>query len=97
MILGGLGDHFGSQNGTKMASKIDQKNNGFLDRSWKGSGLPKSKPRGGKSTERGRGEVNLSPKGIGDLGNGEKGLLNHWTLQRGWWDFLGRKLAFGSV
>ena len=29
MILEGLGDHFGSQNGTKMASKIDLKNLGI--------------------------------------------------------------------
>ena len=85
MILGGFGDHFGSQNGTEMASEIDQKNNGFLDRFWKGSG-PRSGPRGRETTERGRGEVNLSPKGIGDVGNGERGLLNHWTPQRGWWD-----------
>ena len=53
----------------------------------------RSKGRGERPTERGRGEVNLSPKGIGDVGNGERGLLNHWTPQRGWWDseieFLG--------
>ena len=30
--------HFGSQNGTKMASEITAKIDGFLDRSWKGSG-----------------------------------------------------------
>ena len=41
MILGGFGDHFGSQNQLKMVSKIDQKIDGFLDRSWKGSGPPK--------------------------------------------------------
>ena len=34
-------DHFGSQNHLKMVSKIDQKIDGFLDRSWKGSGPPK--------------------------------------------------------
>ena len=45
-----------------------------------------SKLRGDGSTERGRGEVNLSPKGIGDVGNGEREPLNHWTPQRGWWD-----------
>ena len=41
MILGGFGDNFGSQNGTKMASKIDQKTDGFWDRSWKGFGPPR--------------------------------------------------------
>ena len=41
MILGGFGDHVGSQNGAKMASKIHLKNNGFLDRFWKSSGPPK--------------------------------------------------------
>ena len=38
---GGLGGHFGSQRATKMASKFDQKNEWFLDRSWKRSGAPK--------------------------------------------------------
>ena len=38
---GGLGGHFGIQRATKMASKIDQKNEWFLDRSWKRSGAPK--------------------------------------------------------
>ena len=41
MILAGFGSHFGSQNGTKMRSKINEKFDGFLDRSWKGSGVPK--------------------------------------------------------
>ena len=36
-----LGNHFGSQSGAKMASKFNQKNDWFLDRSWKGSGAPK--------------------------------------------------------
>ena len=37
MILDGFGSHFGSNNGTKMVSKIDQKIDGFLGRSWEGS------------------------------------------------------------
>ena len=49
-------------------------------------GPPTSKVRGDGSTERGRGEVNLSPKGIGNVGNGERGPLNQWTPQRSWWD-----------
>ena len=49
-------------------------------------GPRRAKARVGKSTERGKGEVNLFPKGIGDVGNGERGLLNHWTPPRGWWD-----------
>ena len=53
MIFGGFGDHFGSQNGTEMASEIDQKNNGFLDRFWKGSGPPKE-ARADLSREGGR-------------------------------------------
>ena len=40
-ILDGFWSHFGSQNAAKMGSKIDQKIDGFLDRSWKGSGAPK--------------------------------------------------------
>ena len=60
MILGGFGDHFGSQNGTEMASEIDQKNNGFLDRFWKGSGPPKEARAGlyreGGGPRRGVGE-----------------------------------------
>ena len=41
MILGGFGSHFGSQNGAKMRSKINQKIGGFLDRSLQGSGRQK--------------------------------------------------------
>ena len=41
MILGGFGSHFGCQNGIKMDSKCDQKNDRFLERSWKGSEAPK--------------------------------------------------------
>ena len=36
-ILGGFGSHFGRENGANMRSKIDQKIDGFVDRSWKGS------------------------------------------------------------
>ena len=50
MILEGVGSHFGSQNRLKMASKIDQKIDGFLERSWKGSGPPK-KARAGLDRE----------------------------------------------
>ena len=35
------------------------------------------------TTERGRGEVNLSPKGFGDKGFGEGGLLNHLDAPKG--------------
>ena len=41
MILGGVGDHFGRQNRSKMVEKFDQKDHGFLDRFWNGSGPPK--------------------------------------------------------
>ena len=40
-ILGDFGSHFGRQNGSKMASRIDQKIDGFVDRSWRASGAPK--------------------------------------------------------
>jgi hypothetical protein len=40
LIFDGFWSHFGSQNGAKMDSKIDQNNDGFLDRSWKGFGAP---------------------------------------------------------
>ena len=60
MILGGFGNHCGSQNGTKMASKIDLKNDGFLDRSWKGFGPPREARAGlggeGRDPRRGVGE-----------------------------------------
>jgi len=36
----GLGRHFESQRATKMASKFDAKNDGFLDRSRNGFGRP---------------------------------------------------------
>ena len=40
---------------------------------WAAKGAPAtSRGRGERPTERGRGEVNLSPKGIGDEGNGGK-------------------------
>ena len=38
---GASGSHFGSQRGTKMASKFEQKIEGFLDCSLKGSGAPR--------------------------------------------------------
>ena len=53
---GGLGGYFGSQRATKMASKFDQKNEWFLDRSWKRSGAPKggiTLPRGDSKSPRG--------------------------------------------
>ena len=43
MILGGFGSRFGSQNGIKMVSKCDQKNDRFLELSWKGSEAPKGR------------------------------------------------------
>ena len=43
LTLDGFGMHFGSQNETKVASKRDQKMDGFLDRSWKGSGARKGR------------------------------------------------------
>ena len=67
MILGGFGSHFRSQNGAKMDSKIDQKFDGFLGRSWKGSGAPKGSHGGFRSarpgsTGKGREGVNPSPR-----------------------------------
>ena len=67
MILGGFGSHFGSQNGAKPDSKIDQKFEGFLERSWNGSLAPKEGfdqfwvvcPG---STGKGREGVNPSPR-----------------------------------
>ena len=41
LIFGSFGSHVGIQNGAKMASKIDQKIGGFLDRSLEGSGRQK--------------------------------------------------------
>ena len=65
MILGGFGDHFGSQHRWKMASKMDQTIDWFLDRSWKGSGPPReARPRlsrEGRGPRRGVGD--LSPRG----------------------------------
>ena len=45
-------------------------------------GCGRSKGRGGRTTERGRGEVNLSPRGHWDVGNGERGtegIQGLWT------------------
>ena len=53
MILGGFGDHFGSQHHLKMGQKIDQKIDDFFDRSWNGSGPPKE-ARAGLAREGGR-------------------------------------------
>ena len=66
MIFGSFGTHFGSQNGAEMDSKIDSKFNGFLGRSWKGSGAPKRNHDGvisarPGSTGKGREGVNLLP------------------------------------
>ena len=71
MILDGFGGHFGSQNDTKMGSKIDQKIDGFLDRSWKGSGRQKRPPIILETSDQSprvgvRGGVNPSP-GTGGL------------------------------
>ena len=68
MILGGFGSHFGSPNRANMRSKINQKINGFLGRSWKGSGAPKGSHDGFISarpgpTGKGREGVNPSPEG----------------------------------
>ena len=59
----------------------------LLEGLWGAKEGPGTSPGGqDRTTERGRGEVN-SPQGdIGDEGNGERGPLNHWTPQRGWWD-----------
>ena len=60
MFLDGFGSDFGSQNGTKMGLKIDRNFDGFLDRSWKGSGPPReARPglsREGRGPRRGVGE-----------------------------------------
>ena len=50
MILDGFGSHFGSKNASKMVQKIDQNFDGFLDRSWKGSG-PQREARAGLGGE----------------------------------------------
>ena len=56
----GFGNDFGSQNGTKMGSKIDRNFDGFLDRSWKGFGAPREARAGlkgeGRDPRRGVGE-----------------------------------------
>ena len=75
LIVGAFWNHFGSQNGTKMGLKIDQKNDGFLDRSWKGSGAateripiknwPVQGPRGGVGE-------GLKPLPRGKRGSGKK-------------------------
>ena len=71
MIFGGFGDHFGSQNGTEMASEIDQKNNGFWDRFWKGSLPPKQAPRVLDTTD-------LDPRGgVKGRGLSGKGVRNY--------------------
>ena len=56
MIVGSFGSHFGSQNGAKMDSKIEQKNDGFLDRSWKGFGAPREARPGLKREGKDHGE-----------------------------------------
>ena len=60
MISEGFRDHFGSQHGTEMASEIDQKNNGFLDRPWKGFGPPR------EAWARLRGEGRGPRRGVGE-------------------------------
>ena len=68
MILGGFGDHFEIQNAAKMDSKIDQTFDGFLGRSWNGSGAPKGSHGGFISarpgpTGKGREGVKPFPEG----------------------------------
>ena len=50
MIFGSFGIHFGS---LKMDSEIDQKFDGFLGRSWNGSGAPKGSHGGFRSARPG--------------------------------------------
>ena len=64
----GLGRHFESQRATKMASKFDAKNDGFLDRSRNGFGKPLGGLRGSKRPQRGRNhKVQISGGGGGSL------------------------------
>ena len=61
----GLGRHFESQRATKMASKFDATNDGFLDRSRNGFGKPLGGLRGSKRAPKGE-----EPKGADFWGRG---------------------------
>ena len=85
-----------NQNGFKNRSKKMLIFGSLLEGLWDATGgPPRSKLRGDGSTERGRGEVNLSPRGFGDVGMWEmwdRGPLNHGRPE-GWWDYQSRKAS----
>ena len=75
--------HFGSQHGTKMASKINAKIDGFLDRSWKGSGAQRDAITilswAAQGSRGGVGE-RLKPLPRGKRGSGKKDSLEGVSL-----------------